>query len=64
LVTPYLISDLPFDWLNTFLKKISQKTSNTMFDKPFTPIQESSKFFATNIGSVIKNSFNIISTCS
>jgi len=58
---PCLTSDLPFLHLSAFLKEISQKTSYTTFDKPFTPIQNLSKFFATNTGSTIKNIFNMIS---
>jgi len=56
------ISDLQFIRnLNAFLKKISQKTSYTTFDKPFIPIQNSSKFFATNIGSTFQHTFNMFS---
>jgi len=48
--------------ISAFLKKISQKTSYTMFDKPFIPIQNSSKVFATTTGTVIKKMFNKFST--
>jgi hypothetical protein len=50
--------------ISAFLKKFSQKTSYTIFDKPFIPIQKLSKFVATNIGSVLKYGCNVSSTYS
>jgi len=44
--------------LSAFLKKISQKTSYTTFGKPFTPIQKSPEFLATNTGSAIRKIVN------
>jgi len=49
--------------MSAFLKKISQKTSYTMFGKPFIPIQKSPEFLATNTGSVIRKIINKFSTC-
>jgi len=43
--------------ISAFLKKFSQKTSNTTFDKPFIPTQKLSKFVATNTSSTFKYSF-------
>ena len=49
---------------NAFLKKLSLKTSYSIFDKPFIPIQKSSKFVATNTSSIFKYSCSILSICS
>ena len=46
--------------IGAFLKKFSQKTSYTIFDKPFIPIQKLSKFVATNTGSIFKHIFDIL----
>jgi len=51
---PNLTSNLQFVYISAFLKKFSQKTSYSIFDRPFIPSQQSSKFIATNIGSVFK----------
>jgi len=49
--------------LSAFLKKISQKTSYTMFGKPFIPIQKSPEFLATNTGSAIRKIVNNFFAC-
>jgi len=45
--------------ISAFLKKFSQKTSYTIFDKPFIPIQKLSKCVATDIGSIFKYSCSV-----
>jgi len=50
--------------ISAFLKKFSQKTSYTIFDKPFIPIQKLSKFVATNTGSILKYIFGVLSIYS
>ena len=50
--------------ISAFLKKFSQKTSYTTFDKPFTPKQELSKFVATNTSSTFKYIFGVFSIYS
>jgi hypothetical protein len=57
---PNLAKNLQFFMLSAFLKKFSQKTSYSIFDKPFTPILQLSKFIATKTGSAIKYSFAIL----
>ena len=47
--------------ISAFLKKFSQKTSNTTFDKPFIPTQKLSKFVATNTSSALKYDFGVFS---
>jgi hypothetical protein len=47
--------------ISAFLKKFSQKTSNTIFDKPFIPTQKLSKFVATNTSSALKYNFGVFS---
>jgi len=49
--------------ISAFLKKFSQKTSNTTFDKPFIPTQKLSKFVATNTSSALKYNFGVFSAC-
>jgi hypothetical protein len=50
--------------ISAFLKKFSQKTSYTIFDKPFIPIQKLSKCVATDIGSIFKYSCSVLSIYS
>jgi len=50
-------------YIGAFLKKFSQKTSYTIFGRPFTPIQQSSKFVATKIGSTLKQKDVMFSVC-
>jgi len=53
-----------FQKISAFLKKFSQKTSYTIFDKPFIPIQELSKCVATDIGSIFKYSCSVLAIYS
>jgi hypothetical protein len=50
--------------ISAFLKKFSQKTSYTIFDKPFIPIQNLSKFIATNTGTALNYIFGVMATFS
>jgi len=47
--------------ISAFLKEFSQKTSYTIFDKPFIPIQKLSKFVATNTSSILQYNFGVFS---
>jgi len=47
--------------ISAFLKKFSQKTSYSTFDKPFIPTQKLSKFVATNTSSTFKYNFGALS---
>jgi len=51
---PNLTDNLQFFKLNASLKRFSQKTSYSIFDKPFIPILQLSKFIATKTGLAIK----------
>jgi len=50
--------------MSAFLKKILQKTSYSTFGKPFTPIQKSPEFLATNNSSAIRKIVNNFFACS